>query len=57
MEFKNNNLKKDFELNIINNTNDIKESKDDSILSNSKGSYIPPDDSISYHSTSFMQKK
>ena len=57
MEFKNNNLKKNFELNIINNTNDLKESKDDSILSNSKGSYIPPDDSMSYHSTSFMQKK
>ena len=57
MEFKNNNLKKSFELNKINNSNDLKESKDDSVLSNSKGSYNPPEDAQSYRSTSFMQKK
>ena len=57
MEFKNNNLKKNFELNLINNSNDLKDLRDDSFLSNSKGSYNPPDDALSYHSTSFIQKK
>ena len=57
MEFKKNNLKESFELNLINNSNDLNKSRDDSILSNSKGSYNPPDDAVSYHSTSFMQKK
>ena len=57
MEFKNNNLKKNFELNSINNSNDLKDLRDDSFLSNSKGSYNPPDDALSYHSTSFIQKK
>ena len=57
MEFENNNLKKKFELNKINNSNDLKESKDDSILSNSKGSYIPPDEIISSRSISFLNKK
>ena len=57
MEFKNNNLKKSFELNLINNSNDLKDLRDDSFLSNSKGSYNPPDDALSYHSTSFIQKK
>ena len=57
MEFKNNNLKNNFELNLINNSNDLKDLRDDSFLSNSKGSYNPPDDALSYHSTSFIQKK
>ena len=57
MEFKNNNLKKNLELNLINNSNDLKDLRDDSFLSNSKGSYNPPDDALSYHSTSFIQKK
>ena len=57
MEFKNNNLKTNFELNLINNSNDLKDLRDDSFLSNSKGSYNPPDDALSYHSTSFIQKK
>ena len=57
MEFKNNNLKKNIELNLINNSNDLKDLRDDSFLSNSKGSYNPPDDALSYHSTSFIQKK
>ena len=57
MEFKNNNLKQNFELNLINNSNDLKDLRDDSFLSNSKGSYNPPDDALSYHSTSFIQKK
>ena len=57
MEFKNNNLKNNFELNLIKNSNDLKDLRDDSFLSNSKGSYNPPDDALSYHSTSFIQKK
>ena len=57
MEFKNNNLKKNLELNLINNSNNLKDLRDDSFLSNSKGSYNPPDDALSYHSTSFIQKK
>ena len=50
-------MKKNFELNLINNSNDLKDLRDDSFLSNSKGSYNPPDDALSYHSTSFIQKK
>ena len=56
-EFNNDNLTKKFELNIVEDPIEVKDIKDDSNLSNSKGSYIPPADTLSSHSISFMKKK
>ena len=56
-EFLSNNLTKKFELNIVEDPENPKEPKDDSLLSNSKGSYIPPADTLSSHSFSLYNKK
>ena len=56
-EFNNDNLNKKFELNIVEDPIEVKDIKDDSNLSYSKGSYIPPTDPLSSHSISFMKKK
>ena len=56
-EFTNNNLTKNFELNIVEDPDYLKDVKDDSILSNSKGSYIPPADTLSSRSLSGINKK
>ena len=53
----NNNLSKKFELNIVDQDNQ-NEPKDDSFLSNSKGSYIPPQiETLSSHSNSLFNRK
>ena len=56
-EFTTNNLTKRFELNIVEDPDYLKDAKDDSLLSNSKGSYIPPADTLSSRSLSGINKK
>ena len=56
-EFTNNNLTKKFELNIVEDPDNLKDAKDDSLLSNSKGSYIPPAETLSSRSLSGINKK
>ena len=54
--FKKRSLSKNYELNIIESSNDMNP-KDDSFLSGSKGSFSPPGENLSSGSISILNKK